>query len=62
MSRQARLSDTPFNLEGGVDLDEVAARFQQRDDDIAAAGLDFSDADSEVRNVRRIPRYGQHNA
>lgn len=52
MTNRARLSETVFNPEGGVDLDAIAERVGQRESDIEAAGLDFEEMEP-LRDVRR---------
>jgi hypothetical protein len=53
MTNRARLSDTEFNPEGGVDLDAIAERVGQRESDIEAAGLNFEDTEQPRRGVGR---------
>lgn len=52
MTNRARLSETAFNPDGGVDLDAIAERVGQRESDIEAAGLEFGDTEP-LRDVRR---------
>jgi hypothetical protein len=54
-SNKARVSETRFNPNGGIDLDAIAERFDERNSGIEAAELDF-DNPPQSRKETRMPK------